>query len=43
MGFVGAFLDWECDGAIPLPLKLESKVGWMDEEGLEALTPLVPR
>lgn len=40
MGFVGAFLDWDCDGAIPLLFELEA--GWMDEGCLGALTPLVP-
>lgn len=41
MGFVGAFLDWECDGVIPLLLDLEARVEWVDVEGLGAITPLV--
>lgn len=42
IGFVGAFLDWECDEAIPLLLELESMVRWMDDEGQGTLSPLVP-
>lgn len=42
IGFVGAFLDCDCDEAFPLLLELESRVRWMDEAGQGAVSPLVP-
>lgn len=43
MGFVGNFLGWDCDEAIPLLLEQESGTGWMDEEvlALEVLASFV--
>lgn len=45
MGFVDAFLGWDCEGTIVLLFELESEAGWMDEEvvSLGVPTPLVPR